>query len=368
MFILFAIISYIFLNQFLEVLPQIKLISLPIQSLCLVPFKNLPFENSYNALICGKEFPQGAEKDLWIRAGLYHLIVVSGAHLSFIQKIIEPFLKTQKARWFQFFFILGYALMGGWNPPLVRAFFESTLKLVTPNKNSNTHIFSSWVLTLVTHPQWISSLSLSLSTVARLAIGLTKNISSQFKIQAIIFFLMLPLISKLSAQSLWVSLLGLMLAPFLLFCLSTSGITYLVLALLLKLTPSTLHLHILILKLFKFIQNLFEPILKFLFLITNELAQMSPIAFFSKSFIWLNPALYTIVTMTIFHGLSVYHKQKKPLQKTLKYKKNPNAIFVFTLILMSSTYFTKDPILKNPSQNKSQYKTDSHSKNSKHTQ
>ena len=126
----------------------------------------------YQALMCGRRLPHGAIKTLFVKGGLIHLMVISGAHLLFL----ERFWRRLK---FPFFPSLGtcilltiYALSANFHPPVLRALFSFfLLQIVRSNKLFwspfiTTHL--SGLLCLIYSPSWIHSTSLQLSWIASL--------------------------------------------------------------------------------------------------------------------------------------------------------------------------------------------------------
>ena len=74
------------------------------QCLSVLSFKG-QWKPAYEALICGQRLPKGPLRQVFTEGGLIHLMVVSGAHLLFMEKLWMkyslPFFKKQG-----FFFLL----------------------------------------------------------------------------------------------------------------------------------------------------------------------------------------------------------------------------------------------------------------------
>ena len=166
------------------------------QCLDILPLKGkwLPV---YKALICGQRLPRGPIKQAFVEGGLIHLMVVSGAHLMFLEKLwIKlplPFFKKSGL----FFFLLFYALITQLHPPVVRALFSFFLFQMSRsykffwNHPFVTHL--SGILCLMCSPQWIHSLSLQLSWLAALAQGTS---SSSFKRAFFTYIIVFPIVSQ----------------------------------------------------------------------------------------------------------------------------------------------------------------------------
>ena len=124
----------------------------------------------YKALICGKKLPYGEIKQTFIQGGCIHLMVVSGAHLLFVEKLWSkisfPFYKTI----ILFLILIIYALASQLQPPVMRALFTFALFYISKSKrlfwNSCFVTHMSGFLCLLFQPQWIYSTSLQLSWLA----------------------------------------------------------------------------------------------------------------------------------------------------------------------------------------------------------
>jgi hypothetical protein len=180
--------------------------------LCLKFFENSTHSSLNQALVCGKPLPFGSShRSVLTQTALIHILVVSGLHLNIVKSLVTSMIQislshpsvkyclgfcikyciqnslkqkilTQdfltedslaKIISFLIWIFLGcYALMTGWNPPVVRALLEYACLL---KMRSHQAIVSSWLLCLFLHPTWSESISLHLSVVARSAIFLGQN-------------------------------------------------------------------------------------------------------------------------------------------------------------------------------------------------
>src|SRR4051812_25925963 len=73
----------------------------------------------YQAMVCGESLDAGPTYDLFRRSGLLHLLVVSGAHLIFLNRMIVPVIG--KGGWKSFLLFLClfcYVLICQANPPV----------------------------------------------------------------------------------------------------------------------------------------------------------------------------------------------------------------------------------------------------------
>ena len=124
-------------------------------------------------------------------------MVVSGAHLLFLEKLwIKlplPFFKKSGL----FIFLVFYALITQLHPPVVRALFSFFLFQLSRSYKFFwshplvTHL--SGILCLIYSPHWVHSLSLKLSWLAALAQGIS---SSPFKRALFTYVIVFPIVSQ----------------------------------------------------------------------------------------------------------------------------------------------------------------------------
>lgn len=140
----------------------------------------MPLESSftefYSALICGTPLKDHSQRAHLIDSGIIHIIVVSGAHLRFLEAGLG-FLPN----WIRLMLLGGYCWLTGWGAPVVRAF---TRRMVEPT-------LSTWhwtslqvevvtiVSLLICCPSWMFSRSFLLSWLCGLALSLP-NIGRHF--------------------------------------------------------------------------------------------------------------------------------------------------------------------------------------------
>lgn len=118
------------------------------------------------ALVCGISLPPGTDKQLFLDTGLIHIMVVSGAHLIFLESLLPPRVRLPVLAF--------YCWMTGFGPPVVKAFAhriaESQLK---PRGWTSLQAEAAAVLvTLTIWPFWITSRSLQMSWMCFLALSL----------------------------------------------------------------------------------------------------------------------------------------------------------------------------------------------------
>jgi len=152
----------------------------------------------YLALLCGKRLPTGTLRDVFTHVGLIHLMVVSGAHLIFLEKM---WLKLPSWPFKNIFIsssLVIYSLMAGLHPPVFRAlisfFLHRFVKRFQLFWSSYWVIMLSGVFSLMFNPKWISSTSLQLSLIG--ALGFVSSRYSKLFSCALCYLLLLPVLSQ----------------------------------------------------------------------------------------------------------------------------------------------------------------------------
>lgn len=152
----------------------------------------------YSALLCGERLPEGEIKKTFISLGIIHLMVISGTHLIFLEKIwnLLPTFRFKNAC--LAFFLLIYSMSAGLSPPVLRALFS--LLLAKINKELKLfwspylRVHVSGLLCLLCQSSWFHSLSLQLSWVA--SIGMSNHKLPRFHSCVLTFILILPIVSQ----------------------------------------------------------------------------------------------------------------------------------------------------------------------------
>jgi predicted membrane metal-binding protein len=169
-------------------------------------------------LVCGKKL--NATESYGLRGlGLYHLMVVSGAHLiiaeTWIRKI--SFQSKSNNNWFVFALLGVYVGMTNWGPPVVRAWIQCLTQASQQRYQlgwrKHESSFISGLVALAIFPEFASLLSFQLSWIASLAIGLAPK--HLMKSNAICYLLILPILSQLGAPHPASILANLIFAPIL---------------------------------------------------------------------------------------------------------------------------------------------------------
>lgn len=154
-------------------------------------------ENNWGSLpaafLCGREIESLTIRSLMIQTGLFHVLVVSGSHLSTLRGL---------SKLFRILIPLGllYVLICKMDPPIVRAYCFLFVTAVSvffklhwrPSKI----FFISLLLAFFWIPQWHDSTSLRLSLAATLALALCEKTpwtqGSRFRSGLLTFVLLFP--------------------------------------------------------------------------------------------------------------------------------------------------------------------------------
>ena len=189
----------------------------PFHEFCLT---NLSFESTYpeihQALVCGKRLPFGDLRELFIKGGLIHLMIVSGAHLIFLEHWLSKLPLPSKLK--QFFLsvcLICYALMTQLHPPILRALFSFFIKRFSQDNylfwNSFQVTFLSTFFCLFFIPDPKDSFSLQMSVLATLLYHSCRD--SLFR-SFLIYLFILPVINRWQTLSSLTVLINWILAPF----------------------------------------------------------------------------------------------------------------------------------------------------------
>ena len=181
--------------------------------------KKLSFSSSfpeiYKALVCGKRLPYGEMKQLFVKGGLIHLTVISGAHLLFLESLWLklPLPKNIKNKTLSLFLVL-YALTGRFQPPVLRALFSVFFLQISQKLKlfwSPTGItLLSALACLIYNKEWVNSISLQLSVLASLVYSVPK---SSLKKAFFIYLSLLPLLNHWQSLHPLTVLINWILAP-----------------------------------------------------------------------------------------------------------------------------------------------------------
>lgn len=129
------------------------------------------FRELYSALICASTEMNGAHRQLFIDVGLIHLLVVSGAHLHFLERWLE-FLP----RHIRLMILGSYCWLTGFGAPVVRAWARRFLgELARATGFSLLQLeFLTVGAVLTLHPYWLFSRSFLMCWLCAIALALPK--------------------------------------------------------------------------------------------------------------------------------------------------------------------------------------------------
>lgn len=245
----------------------------------------------YRALICGKKLPQGWIKETFIRNGLIHLMVVSGAHLLFLERLWKnlnpPLFQSSGV----ICLLTLYALTAKFHPPVLRALLAFLLLKINHSHklfwspSLITHL--SGLLCLVHSPEWVFSPSLHLSWLASLA---QNTSSSPLKKSLLTYIIILPICNRWQFLHPFTVFINWMAGPFI------GSVLF----------PCSL-LAVLFHPLCSFTDKIWEGVLSLLFLLQRFIPHSHPIKWsVSEQGIWI----YILSVFTIIEMASVYQKRK----------------------------------------------------------
>ena len=153
-----------------------------------------------SALICGKTLPLGPSRNLFTQAGMIHLMVVSGAHLMFLEKSLSIIPHWRYKRFLIIVLLTFYSFCTQMNPPILRALISVFLKEFSKkfqlHWDSFYRLIISGIACLTLNPQWIASASLQLSLVGTLAFSYSRQ--SKLIAHILCFIFIVPLVSQWS--------------------------------------------------------------------------------------------------------------------------------------------------------------------------
>ena len=151
----------------------------------------------YSALLCGERLPEGVVKKTFVALGIIHLMVVSGAHLIFLERAWSLLPRFRFKDSLLAVFLLLYSLSAGLHPPVVRALFSLLLTRLDKKLklfwSPYVRVQMSGLLCLMCFRSWFYSLSLQLSWIA--SMGMSNYRLSRLKSCVLTFFLILPIVS-----------------------------------------------------------------------------------------------------------------------------------------------------------------------------
>jgi competence protein ComEC len=208
-----------FLNPAHHLYSLLREASSPLHQLCLSRISTLsPVAPLYQAIACGQRIYDPSILQIFKDLGIVHLLVVSGAHLLWLESAIQPLtLRFSQAKWLLILLILAlYTLVTQVNPPVTRAFFQHALRISQQKYNwkwTPTQLsLNSSILTLIIFPEWWFSLSFLLSAIASLALTVIP-LRSKLSPTIFLFLVICPVLGGFKALSPISTLINLIVIP-----------------------------------------------------------------------------------------------------------------------------------------------------------
>jgi hypothetical protein len=104
----------------------------PIHQACQHVTPSGPHSGDYQSLICGSHLEHDTLRAELLDAGLLHLMIVSGSHLLFLERILQKILARQtKTGWVIWPLLLLFTFANGCEPRIVRALFGVVINRVS---------------------------------------------------------------------------------------------------------------------------------------------------------------------------------------------------------------------------------------------
>ncbi len=182
-------------------------VSLPLQMGCAsLISENSPHSALYRALLCGQRLPpQNQLRQVMSQLGLIHLLVVSGAHLLWLEQLAQALgrrLFPRRQDLFSLCFIFFFALSCGLQAPVLRSAIALSLRKLQRHFclfwSPGQVVALSALLSLPLLSQGLNSFSLQLSWAASLGFCLPikqKGLSRSLIRAALIYLFLSPLLS-----------------------------------------------------------------------------------------------------------------------------------------------------------------------------
>lgn len=177
--------------------------ALPFHHACVSRVPESEHHALHAALVCGAKLPSGEAAETFLKTGLLHLIVVSGAHLIWLESLLRRLLgHGQTANGLIVSILIVFALATRLEAPVVRAAISMGLYALSRRRRLGWTPLQiaglSGLLSIGLFPIWITSLSLLLSWTAALALAQGAGSESVWTKQVRIYLCMLLCLMPLS--------------------------------------------------------------------------------------------------------------------------------------------------------------------------
>ncbi|MGE4131306.1 MAG: ComEC/Rec2 family competence protein [Bdellovibrionales bacterium] len=186
--------------------------------LCKEAIPNSELRTLYEGMVCGQTLPNSDHKRVLLDTGLIHVLVVSGAHLHFLERWLRVLPQSLRTA-----LLFLYCWLCGFNPPVTRAWIARMVRHRLENSGQRfsplqTEAFVS-VLVLLLIPSWFSSLSFHMSWMCALALSVPKifprypHFSTCLSCYAFLFFFIPMAPTTIVANLVLVPIIGIGLLP-----------------------------------------------------------------------------------------------------------------------------------------------------------
>ncbi|MCB0379155.1 MAG: ComEC/Rec2 family competence protein [Bdellovibrionales bacterium] len=182
--------------------------------LCLASVSPSPWKSSYEAIVCGASLPKNSNYFHLQQSGLLHMMVVSGAHLVFLQRLLLRIPFFPKVLLGPLLFL--YCLCCQCQPPVLKAL--SSFSIQQLNRHFKLFLqpaYGQWLsglFCLTLFPEWWHSRSLMMSWLASAVIKSQKGLFLQ---SSLCFLLLIPLTQDFAQMNPWSVVSNILIGPLL---------------------------------------------------------------------------------------------------------------------------------------------------------
>lgn len=202
-----------------------------LQGHCVAAMAPHKFFELTSAVVCGLTPSSSIETASFKNLGLYHLLVVSGSHLIFLENLLSLALKG-RLRIFVGPALLVFTFYTGLQPPCLRAFVQWCLQLVSKQQKLFLRPWQicglSGCLSLLLFPHWLNSYSFLLSWCCSLALSISPMLVSKRYAPIVFYVLMLPALLRMAPPHPLSIAVNILLAPIFGFLLLPVGLLTLI--------------------------------------------------------------------------------------------------------------------------------------------
>lgn len=229
---LFLIICLLLFTHCLKLPEYAASLSGLLQDYCVAAVPAHRFFELTSAVVCGLTPNSSTETASFKNLGLYHLLVVSGSHLIFLENLLNLALRG-RLRFFVGPILLVFTFFTGLQPPCLRAFVQWSLQLASQRKRL---FLRSWqicgisgCLSLLLFPHWLHSYSFLLSWCCSLALSVAPMVVRRPYAPVAFYVFMLPALLRLAPPHPLSIVVNILLAPIFGFVLLPVGLLTLIL-------------------------------------------------------------------------------------------------------------------------------------------